>query len=574
MQQLQKKPKPLNVTNIFIEFARNNPGTALVYFLTLLLVPLQDVGLPHLYGRVINAIQTKAPLMWPFLSVLFVIALLQMSIIIVEWNETYYAFPALQIQIRKSIIEHIFANYETDYDEQNTALIISKMIKLPNVFYNMIEQYKLVLIPQTIVCFFIVIYFLRQDVWLGIAVAIVFVIIVILVNISPKMCSKHSRRREELMNTMHEEIDDILRNMMSIYNTDTLGYEDEVLDELHQTYREESKETLNCVMQNKYILTPMIIALYSFFMYRCYLLVTQKRLNTGMFVSMFLIMVSLMGSLTRYVNQIRDLVARKGLLDASIDVIGTDIIHQADNTKPRPPPNKMPTDALIYFDDVTYSYKGSTTPIINHFTLSIPNGQHVLVKGRIGCGKSTLLRLLMKYKVPQKGEIYFTGKPYKSLSPKLVRSVIGYVPQVPVLFNRSIYDNITYGMDGISKKQVKEMLIEYGLQHIFDTFHEGIDANVGKNGSKLSGGQRQIVWILRVLLRNPMIVLMDEPTASIDDKTKDTVRQLLGQVMEKRTVIMVTHDDYLESFADRILEMKDGQIASDTLTALRHHSFY
>lgn len=577
-----KDKNPLTVKNILLKFIKNNPGTAFVYLITVLLVPLQDVGLPHLYGRVINAIQNRAPLIAPFLQVLAVIAIIQIGIIVMEWNETYHSYPALQSQIRKDIIEHLFTVHETNYDDQHTASLIAKMVKLPTVLYNIVEQYKMVLIPQSLVSITIVLYFMVHDVTLGLVFLIVIILVLVSVNMSPRMCSEHSVRRENVMNAMHEEIDDILRNMMSVYNTDSLGHEDEILDAMHQTYRKESKDALQCIMMSKYLLTPVILALYGFFMWRCYHLVTKKKMSTGVFVSMFLIVMSLMGSLSRYMNQVKELVSRKGVLDASLtfvdakikDASKEDLPVNIRRDDPVPASPSIPKDMIVVVDRVTYMYKGSRTPVLHALNVSIPKGQKVLIKGRIGCGKSTLLRLLMKYKTPQMGEIYLNGYPYSQMSAKMVRSLIGYVPQVPVLFNRSIYDNITYGVENVTKTDVVKMLTNLGLSHIFDSFPDGIDANVGKNGNKLSGGQRQIVWILRVLLQNPMLILMDEPTASIDDKTKDMVRELLGRVMQGRTVIMVTHDDYLETFADRILELNDGELAKDSLIAVKHHSFY
>jgi ABC-type multidrug transport system fused ATPase/permease subunit len=129
----------LTVKNILIKFGKENPGTAFIYLITLFLVPIQDVGLPHLYGRVINAIQNKNPLFKPFAYLIALIALLQVGVLIGDWNENYYSYPALQAQIRKDIIETIFNKYETDYDEQQTATLIAKMVKLPTVLYNLVD---------------------------------------------------------------------------------------------------------------------------------------------------------------------------------------------------------------------------------------------------------------------------------------------------------------------------------------------------------------------------------------------------------------------------------------------------
>ena len=91
-----------------------------------------------------------------------------------------------------------------------------------------------------------------------------------------------------------------------------------------------------------------------------------------------------------------------------------------------------------------------------------------------------------------------------------------------------------------------------------------MDTNVGKYGSKLSGGQRQIVWIIRTIIQNPDIVLLDEPTSAIDEKTKDIVHNLLKVVMRGKTIIMVTHDPFLKQFADRVIELKHGAIINDS----------
>jgi ABC-type bacteriocin/lantibiotic exporter with double-glycine peptidase domain len=123
-----------------------------------------------------------------------------------------------------------------------------------------------------------------------------------------------------------------------------------------------------------------------------------------------------------------------------------------------------------------------------------------------------------------------------------------------------------YGSEaiGITIDQVEELIRNLGLESMFDNLEQGLMSLAGKNGSKLSGGQRQVVWILRVLLQEPEILLLDEPTASIDVETKDTIYALLSKLMHDRTVVMVTHDEYLLQHCDRVIELGDrGTILSD-----------
>jgi ABC-type multidrug transport system fused ATPase/permease subunit len=565
MMPLIQTPSTNRITiDIMVRFIRENPGPAVVYFMTLLLVPIYDVGLPHLYGKVIHAIQSKQSIVAPLVAVLTVIIIINIGVLIAEWNETYNTFPALQSIIRKTIMENVFIKHENDFDEQKTASLVVRIVKLPAVLYNMVEQYKMAIIPQTLVIISISSYFFMQDPQLGIGILLAMIIMFVIVIRAPEQCGVISMEREDTMNKIHDQTDDILRNMMSIYNSNSYESEDLSLDDIHIVYRNLGHKTQTCIMKNKIVLSITQIAIFVFFIWRCYKLLNSKHLTTAMFVSMFLIMMSLNSSINKFTGQVKDLVFRKGVMDASNGFLA------------RPPNNQVPASNVdtrkqtkenspntVQFENVTYIYTGAKDPIIQNFTLSIPRGQRLLFVGRIGSGKSTLLRLLMKYKIPTRGEIYIQGTPYSKISTKEIRSMIGYVPQMPILFNRSIYENITYGTANVSKEDVKDILSKLGLDNIFDNLVEGLDSNVGKGGSKLSGGQRQIVWIIRVLLHDPEILMMDEPTASIDDHTKDIVRALLMHIMKDRTVIMVTHDKYLEQFADRIVEINNGQIMSD-----------
>jgi ATP-binding cassette subfamily B protein len=223
----------------------------------------------------------------------------------------------------------------------------------------------------------------------------------------------------------------------------------------------------------------------------------------------------------------------------------------------------------IFVDGVSYRYDSSIQDILNNISIGITQGERVLIEGRIGSGKSTLLKLIMRYKNPTGGMIYLNGTPYTGLPINDIRGTIGYVPQATMLFNRSIYDNIVYGSEGkYTVEQIYALVDNLQLNHIFERFDEGLLSNVGKNGSKLSGGQRQIVWILRVMLQDPRILLLDEPTASIDEGTKDTIYMMLEVLMKERTVIMVTHDRTLEQHATRIITIKDGTVDRDVRNSL------
>jgi ABC-type multidrug transport system fused ATPase/permease subunit len=189
-------------------------------------------------------------------------------------------------------------------------------------------------------------------------------------------------------------------------------------------------------------------------------------------------------------------------------------------------------------------------------------GDRVAIVGDIGSGKSTIMKLLLKYYEPQQGFVYLHGRPYYQITNKELRQKIGYVPQVPILFNRSVLENIKYGTN-VSRETVMDFLVKHDLLKEFSNLEYGIDTKIGKNGSILSGGQRQLVWCIRVFLSNPEVLILDEPTASVDVKTKDLLISILEKLMQDRVVIMITHDEYLMSKASRVVEVKAGKIIAD-----------
>jgi len=185
--------------------------------------------------------------------------------------------------------------------------------------------------------------------------------------------------------------------------------------------------------------------------------------------------------------------------------------------------------------------------------------------GKIGSGKSTLISLLMKYQTPQAGEIFIKGVPYSTLSSKEIRKRVCYIPQSPILLNRSVYENIVYGLSAPpNAEEIMATIKQLGLTSFLENLPKGLDTNVGVHGSKLSGGQRQIIWILKALFSKPDIIIMDEPTAAVDDSTKQSVHKLLTKVMKDKTVIMITHDPYLLKFASRVITMKEGVVVQDS----------
>jgi len=217
----------------------------------------------------------------------------------------------------------------------------------------------------------------------------------------------------------------------------------------------------------------------------------------------------------------------------------------------------------IRFDGVRFRYPGQDNDCLNDVSFAVEPGERVGVVGRIGSGKTTLARLLMGLYEPQAGSVLFDGTELRQIEPADVRTNIGYVPQDGYLFYGTVRDNIAFGAPGIDDGAVQRAAQISGTGDFIKQSSAGFDLQVGERGSALSGGQRQAILMARALVRNPPILLFDEPTSSMDRLTETQLIGRLQQVIDDQTMIMFTHRNSLLKLVDRVIVMDGGRIVAD-----------
>ena len=230
-------------------------------------------------------------------------------------------------------------------------------------------------------------------------------------------------------------------------------------------------------------------------------------------------------------------------------------------TRRHPPPRPPPPfhTSPIGLVDVTFVHPSTTSTAgeggLHNVTLLVPWRERTALVGPVGSGKTTALRLLLGLHVPQRGDAYYDGcwfADWPSLQP--VRRAIGYVPQQPLLFDRTILENVLCGHPTPSEPAVREQAI--GLLRDAGFSEDRLHFRVGKGGMALSGGQRQLVWCARVFLQDPVVLILDEPTASMDTACADRLLDMLDRLMLGRTVLFVSHDPRLLNRASRQVELQ------------------
>ncbi|TXH37078.1 MAG: ATP-binding cassette domain-containing protein [Rhodospirillaceae bacterium] len=226
-----------------------------------------------------------------------------------------------------------------------------------------------------------------------------------------------------------------------------------------------------------------------------------------------------------------------------------------------PKPLAQPSRGAVAFDKVTFHYPSRPeTAALDNFSLSVAPGETVALVGPSGAGKSTMFQLLLRFYDPAMGTITFDGGDLRELDPSVLRRAIGLVPQEPVIFGMSAWENIRYGRPEASDAEVRAAADAAYATEFIERLPQGFDTYLGERGLRLSGGQRQRIAIARAILRNPSLLLLDEATSALDAESELVVQRALDDIMRDRSTIIIAHRLATVLKADRIVVMDHGRI--------------
>jgi ATP-binding cassette subfamily B protein len=219
----------------------------------------------------------------------------------------------------------------------------------------------------------------------------------------------------------------------------------------------------------------------------------------------------------------------------------------------------------IEFQDVSFTYADiqAGESLFTSVNMLIQPGQRVGLVGPSGGGKSTITRLILRFMDIQAGQILIDGQNISQVAQSDLRAAIAYVPQEPILFHRSIRENIAYGNPQATAEEIKKVARLAHADEFIDKLPAGYDTLVGERGVKLSGGEKQRIAIARAMLKKAPIVILDEATSALDSKSEKAIVGALDNLMANRTTIVIAHRLSTIRKLDRIIVLQDGQIAED-----------
>jgi subfamily B ATP-binding cassette protein MsbA len=212
----------------------------------------------------------------------------------------------------------------------------------------------------------------------------------------------------------------------------------------------------------------------------------------------------------------------------------------------------------IVFENLSFSYQKDN--VLKDINFKLEKGKTIALVGPSGGGKSTIADLVPRFYDPSSGQITLDGIDIKEIEINNLRSQMGIVTQESILFNDSVFNNIAFGLEGVSEEKVIEAAKIANAHEFIIQMENGYQTSIGERGSKLSGGQRQRLSIARAVLKNPPILILDEATSALDSQSEKLVQEALTNLMTNRTSLVIAHRLSTIQHADEILVIKKGRI--------------
>ena len=542
----------------------------LMLTLILILLPVVTVSanvlLPLIYAEAINKVSTligsKLPLMDTF-GQLFWQSLVLITIAWVGWRIIGFTLSTFEFRIKRDLEQHIFKHLTThSYDFHANSFsgsLVAQTNRMTNSFERLFDTIYFDLLTLVIkVIAIMVVLIPRSPMASGLIMAWVVGFVLIMTYLQIKK-TPFSRRAAEADSKVTATIADSLTN---IYTIITFGRKKAEQKYFNQTSQKRYKIAVKDWHLSEFIYGFQGIVMFVIEALLIWVMILQAlngTISLGEIVLVQIYLLSITGSMWNFGRVVRNI--ERSLSDAHEMTITLGQVHAVKD--PIKPQIININEGAIKFNNVTFKYDGGKG-LFNNLNLTIQPGQKIGLVGPSGGGKSTITKLLLRLMDIQSGQISIDGQDISKIKQDELRQHIAYVPQEPILFHRSLKDNIAYGNLNSSDNEIIKASKGSHADEFIKDLKDGYNTLVGERGVKLSGGQRQRVAIARAMLKtNSPVLLLDEATSALDSENEKFIQDGLWKLMQNRTTIVIAHRLSTIQHMDRIIVIDKGTIIED-----------
>lgn len=549
---------------VIVQYFRGRPKLVAGYAVSMLVMPIGAVAIPALLGELMDRMRAGKPFSeWrPHLLAAVGLFVVMFVAYVVGTYQDAFMTADLQAAVRRDVFRSVLQAHSRRYRDLPTSDVVAKVVKMPQSATDVARVWRHSILPGALTMLAIAVYMSVIDWRLGLLMVLAMATMGGLLFASHYVCSCGIVAASYDNDSVYENVGDVLDNLMHVYLSDAADAEVRRLDAIAATHNARMRRALNCTnhFTGQYkLLLGLLVAGIIFYAWRRH---RAGHLGMGTFVGLIFVLMcsrsiiydmltfwpSLMieqSELNKMDTYISSLVARSGGDDGPEEAGAADGDPCGDGAAP-----------ALALDGLTFRYPGEAANALDAVTLTLPRGARLRVRGPIGCGKSTLAKVVLGLHRPTAGALRLCGHDIDTMPRARLARLVSYVPQSVRLLDRTVFENLALGLPALSRERAAATLRDFGVDFV------GLDDEVGKGGGRLSGGQRAVLYLARVVLRDTPVVICDELTANLDPVARARVLALLRQVAEGRTLIFITHDPTADVGWTHDLQMEGGRVTS------------
>lgn len=566
-----------NIISLLLGYARPyKVRVGLVLLTTVVTVFVGAFMGPFIIAGILERIQDGSASLSALAVPLILYTITQLIGEVIGWRLILYLVWTFESKAQKDMFQDVFRKLTNEslsfHANRFSGSLVSQTSKLNGSFERFWDTFIFQLVPAltSITATVLILSFVFWQYALFVFVlSIVFMIVVIY---GSRFMAERNTLEAQASTRMNGQLADSITNVMAIKSHGMEAYELESASGYAEKWRQRSLSTMRGFLGVSTVYATMTAAI------QVVALVAAIWASEQNLISIGVVYLSISYTLTvaRQLWEMNNIMRNYNRIigDASDMVEILNLPYQLENEGDT---SLVPKGGVIDFRSVGFKHDESDhARLFDNFDLHIPAGQKVGLVGHSGSGKSSLTRILLRFSDIESGMIAIDGQDIKAVTQQSLRQAIAYVPQEPLLFHRSLKENISYGNPSATDDEIVDAARRAHAMEFIEKLPEGFNTLVGERGVKLSGGQRQRIAIARAILKNAPILVLDEATSALDSESEKLIQASLSELMEGRTSIVIAHRLSTIAKLDRIIVLENGSIVDDGTHSelLKHKGTY